>query len=159
MIWGLSFALHEEAITDRRTGRIMNADLAEYHVPVNADVPSLEAILVPEEDAYVNPLGVKGVGEIGITGTVGRHRQRGLARDRRARPALPDPHRGPHSPRTGLNRTRRRPDGLAAERRGSCPAPRFAVGADLFSHWQWSAFGRPAILPPTTACRPTRGRA
>ena len=58
-------------MTDRRTGRIMNGDLAEYHVPVNADVPSLEAILIPESDAYVNPLGVKGVGEIGITGTVG----------------------------------------------------------------------------------------
>jgi xanthine dehydrogenase YagR molybdenum-binding subunit len=71
MIWGLSFALQEEAITDRRTGRIMNADLAEYHVPVNADVPSIEAILVAEEDRYVNPLGLKGVGEIGITGTVG----------------------------------------------------------------------------------------
>jgi len=71
MIWGVSFALQEGALTDRRTGRIMNADLAEYHVPVNADVPSLEAILVPEEDAYVNPLGVKGVGEIGIVGTVG----------------------------------------------------------------------------------------
>jgi xanthine dehydrogenase YagR molybdenum-binding subunit len=71
MIWGLSFALQEAALADRRTGRIMNADLAEYHVPVNADVPSLEAILVPEEDAYVNPLGIKGVGEIAITGTVG----------------------------------------------------------------------------------------
>jgi xanthine dehydrogenase YagR molybdenum-binding subunit len=71
MIWGISFALQEEALTDRRTGRIMNADLAEYHVPVNADVPSLDAILVPEDDPYVNPLGVKGVGEIGITGTVG----------------------------------------------------------------------------------------
>ena len=71
MIWGLSFAMQEAATTDHRTGRIMNADLAEYHVPVNADVPSLEAILVPEEDLYVNPLGVKGVGEIGITGTVG----------------------------------------------------------------------------------------
>jgi xanthine dehydrogenase YagR molybdenum-binding subunit len=71
MIWGLSFALHEAAHADRRTGRIMNADLAEYHVPVNADVPSIEAVLVPEEDLYVNPLGVKGVGEIGITGTVG----------------------------------------------------------------------------------------
>ncbi|WP_454748312.1 xanthine dehydrogenase family protein molybdopterin-binding subunit [Ciceribacter selenitireducens] len=71
MIWGASFALHEEAIIDRRTGRIMNADLAEYHVPVNADMPSLEAILIPEEDPYVNPLGVKGVGEIGVTGTVG----------------------------------------------------------------------------------------
>jgi len=71
MIWGLSFALHEAAHADRRTGRIMNADLAEYRIPVNADVPSVEAILVPEEDRYVNPLGVKGVGEIGITGTVG----------------------------------------------------------------------------------------
>jgi len=71
MIWGISFALQEKAVVDRRTGRIMNADLAEYHVPVNADAPSLEAILVPEEDAHVNPLGIKGVGEIGITGTVG----------------------------------------------------------------------------------------
>jgi xanthine dehydrogenase YagR molybdenum-binding subunit len=40
-------------------------------VPVNADVPSLDAILIPEDDPYVNPIGVKGVGEIGITGTVG----------------------------------------------------------------------------------------
>ncbi|MDR3487722.1 MAG: xanthine dehydrogenase family protein molybdopterin-binding subunit [Bradyrhizobium sp.] len=71
MIWGVSFALHEEAITDRRTGRIMNADLAEYRVPVNADLPSLEAILIAETDPYVNPLGIKGVGEIGITGSVG----------------------------------------------------------------------------------------
>jgi xanthine dehydrogenase YagR molybdenum-binding subunit len=71
MIWGIGFALLEEAITDRRTGRIMNGDLAEYHIPVNADMPTLDAILVPEDDPYVNPLGVKGVGEIGITGTVG----------------------------------------------------------------------------------------
>ncbi|MFN7104913.1 MAG: molybdopterin cofactor-binding domain-containing protein, partial [Pseudorhizobium sp.] len=71
MIWGVSFALHEEAIIDRRTGRIMNADLAEYHVPINADIPSLEAILIPENDPFVNAIGVKGVGEIGITGTVG----------------------------------------------------------------------------------------
>lgn len=70
MIWGISFALLEEAIMDKRSGRIMNADLAEYHIPVNADAPSLEAILVPETDPYL-PLGVKGVGEIGITGTVG----------------------------------------------------------------------------------------
>ena len=71
MIWGVSFALHEQAVTDRRTGRIMNANLAEYHVPVNADVPSLEAILVEEHDPHVNVLGIKGVGEIGITGTAG----------------------------------------------------------------------------------------
>ena len=71
MIWGASFALHEGAGTDRRNGRIMNADLGEYHVPVNADVPSLEALLVHEDDTFVNGLGIKGVGEIGITGTVG----------------------------------------------------------------------------------------
>jgi xanthine dehydrogenase YagR molybdenum-binding subunit len=71
MIWGLSFALHEAAEHDPRTGRSMNADLAGYHVPVNADVPSVEALLVEERDPYVNPLGVKGVGEIGITGAVG----------------------------------------------------------------------------------------
>jgi xanthine dehydrogenase YagR molybdenum-binding subunit len=71
MIWGLSFALHEHAVTDRRSGRVMNADLAEYHVPVNADVPAVEALLIEEHDPHVNPLGVKGVGEIGITGTAG----------------------------------------------------------------------------------------
>jgi xanthine dehydrogenase YagR molybdenum-binding subunit len=71
MIWGVSFALHEAAVVDARSGRVMNADLGEYHVPVNADVPSLEALLVHEDDPHVNRLGIKGVGEIGITGTVG----------------------------------------------------------------------------------------
>lgn len=71
MVWGVSFALHEAAVTDPRSGRIMNADLAGYHVPVNADVPSVEAILVDETDPHVNALGIKGVGEIGVTGTVG----------------------------------------------------------------------------------------
>ena len=71
MIWGVSFALHEEAIMDRRSGRIMNANLAEYHVPVNADVPSLDVLLVDEHDPHVNALGIKGVGEIGVTGSAG----------------------------------------------------------------------------------------
>ena len=71
MIWGVSFALHERAIVDARSGRVLNPDLAEYHIPVNADVPSLEALLIEEHDPHVNPLGIKGVGEIGITGTVG----------------------------------------------------------------------------------------
>jgi xanthine dehydrogenase YagR molybdenum-binding subunit len=71
MIWGVSFALHEHAVHDARSGRIMNANLAEYHIPVNADVPSLEAILVEEHDPHVNALGIKGVGEIGITGSAG----------------------------------------------------------------------------------------
>ncbi|MBZ8133129.1 xanthine dehydrogenase family protein molybdopterin-binding subunit [Afifella sp. IM 167] len=69
MIWGLSFALHEKAVHDRRSGRIMNANFGEYHVPVNADLQGMEAILVAEDDPHVNPLGIKGVGEIGITGT------------------------------------------------------------------------------------------
>jgi len=71
MIWGMSFALHEEAITDRRSGRIMNANLGEYYVPVNADVPSLDVLTVEEHDPHVNALGIKGVGEIGITGSAG----------------------------------------------------------------------------------------
>jgi xanthine dehydrogenase YagR molybdenum-binding subunit len=71
MIWGVSFALHERAVMDARSGRPMNPNLAEYHVPVNADVPSLEAILVEERDPHVNALGIKGVGEIAITGTAG----------------------------------------------------------------------------------------
>jgi xanthine dehydrogenase YagR molybdenum-binding subunit len=71
MIWGTSFALHEEALFDQRTGRIMNADLAGYHIPVNADVMGMKVITVHEDDPHVNPLGIKGVGEIGITGTVG----------------------------------------------------------------------------------------
>jgi xanthine dehydrogenase YagR molybdenum-binding subunit len=71
MIWGVSFTLHEQAVVDQRSGRPMNANLAEYHIPVNADVPVLEAILVEEDDPHVNALGIKGVGEIGITGTAG----------------------------------------------------------------------------------------
>jgi xanthine dehydrogenase YagR molybdenum-binding subunit len=71
MIWGVSFALHEQAVSDRRSGRIINANLAEYHVPVNADVPSLEALMIEEHDPHVNALGIKGVGEIGVTGSAG----------------------------------------------------------------------------------------
>jgi xanthine dehydrogenase YagR molybdenum-binding subunit len=71
MIWGASFALHEQAVMDHRSGRTMNANLAEYHVPVNADVMGLDAIMVEEHDSHVNTLGIKGVGEIGITGSAG----------------------------------------------------------------------------------------
>jgi xanthine dehydrogenase YagR molybdenum-binding subunit len=71
MIWGVSFALHEQAIMDPRSGRPVNGNFAEYHIPVNADIPSVEAILIEEHDPYVNALGIKGVGEIGITGTAG----------------------------------------------------------------------------------------
>ena len=68
MVWGIGMALHEEAQYDHRFGRIMNADFAEYHVPVNADVHDIEVIFVDEPDDKINPLGIKGVGEIGIVG-------------------------------------------------------------------------------------------
>ena len=69
MIWGVSFALHERADVEQRSGRVLNANLSEYRVPVNADLPSLEAFTVEEHDPHVNVLGIKGVGEIGITGS------------------------------------------------------------------------------------------
>jgi xanthine dehydrogenase YagR molybdenum-binding subunit len=68
MIWGIGMALMENTIVDPVRGRIVNANLAEYHVPVNMDVPDIDVITVDEEDPYVNPAGVKGIGEIGITG-------------------------------------------------------------------------------------------
>ena len=68
VIWGLSSALHEATEIDPRTARYTNANLAEYMVPVNADVPSVEVIMVPETDGRVNPIGVKGVGKIGVVG-------------------------------------------------------------------------------------------
>jgi xanthine dehydrogenase YagR molybdenum-binding subunit len=69
IIFGVGMALMEATIVDSRLGRVMNADLAEYHVPVNADIPEIDVIFVPETDLYINTLGVKGIGEIGITGT------------------------------------------------------------------------------------------
>ncbi len=70
MVWGISKALREETIVDHRHGRIMNANLAEYHTPVNADINQLDVIFVDEQDDIVNELGVKGVGEIGIVALV-----------------------------------------------------------------------------------------
>jgi len=68
VVWGIGMALHEETLVDHRLGRIVNADLAGYHVPVHADVQDIKVILVDEPDDRVNPLGIKGVGEIGIVG-------------------------------------------------------------------------------------------
>ena len=68
VVWGIGMALHEETLVDNNFGRIMNANIAEYHVPVNADVHDIKVIFVDETDAIVNPLGIKGVGEIGIVG-------------------------------------------------------------------------------------------
>jgi xanthine dehydrogenase YagR molybdenum-binding subunit len=68
IVWGIGMALEEETLVDPRTGRYINADLAEYHVPVHADIGQLDVMFVDEVDPYVNPIGVKGIGEIGITG-------------------------------------------------------------------------------------------
>jgi xanthine dehydrogenase YagR molybdenum-binding subunit len=69
VVGGIGMALHEESVVDHRFGRIINHNFAEYHVPVNADVHDIEVIFVEEREAHLNPLGVKGVGEIGIVGT------------------------------------------------------------------------------------------
>lgn len=68
MVWGIGFALTEHTVRDSRSGRVVTRDLADYHVPVNADVPELQVIMVDEHDEHVNQIGVKGIGEIGITG-------------------------------------------------------------------------------------------
>src|SRR4029077_18111700 len=68
VVMGIGMALHEETLTDQKFGRIVNANFAEYHVPVNADIHDIEVIFVDEPDTIINPLGTKGVGEIGIVG-------------------------------------------------------------------------------------------
>jgi len=68
VVWGIGMALHEETLFDHHFGRVMNANIAEYHVPVNADVHDIKVIFVDEPDETVNPLGIKGLGEIGIVG-------------------------------------------------------------------------------------------
>ncbi|HEX4354533.1 MAG TPA: xanthine dehydrogenase family protein molybdopterin-binding subunit, partial [Polyangiales bacterium] len=66
--WGIGLALLEHTVRDPRNARVVTRDLADYHVPVNADVPELEVIMIDEVDPYVNEVGAKGIGEIGITG-------------------------------------------------------------------------------------------
>ncbi|MDR3612750.1 MAG: xanthine dehydrogenase family protein molybdopterin-binding subunit [Candidatus Obscuribacterales bacterium] len=68
IVMGIGMALQESTVMDRRSGRIVNANLGEYHVPVNADIPAIEGYFVPEEDNIINTVGAKGIGEIGITG-------------------------------------------------------------------------------------------
>lgn len=71
MVWGIGSALTEEEIFDKRYGHVVNPDLAEYHVPVNLDVPHLDVVLVDERDPAASPLQAKGVGELGICGAAG----------------------------------------------------------------------------------------
>ena len=68
MVWGVGHALQETVEIDPRTGAYVNDNIAEYVIPVNADVPDMQAIIVPEVDEKINPAGVKGIGEIGIVG-------------------------------------------------------------------------------------------
>ncbi|NNM72379.1 xanthine dehydrogenase family protein molybdopterin-binding subunit [Enterovirga aerilata] len=69
IVMGVGMALEEESMLDHNLGRFMNHNFAEYHVPVNADIHDIDVIFVPEHDDKANPLGVKGLGEIGIVGT------------------------------------------------------------------------------------------
>ncbi len=68
VVWGIGMALHEESVLDPKTGRFITADLGAYHVPVNADIPKIDVIFTDQPDLNFNSLGVRGVGEIGITG-------------------------------------------------------------------------------------------
>jgi xanthine dehydrogenase YagR molybdenum-binding subunit len=69
MIWGISSALHEATEIDPVAARYANPDLAEYLIPVNADIGQVEVLIVPEEDHQINDLGIKGLGELGNVGT------------------------------------------------------------------------------------------
>jgi xanthine dehydrogenase YagR molybdenum-binding subunit len=69
IVWGISLALHEDSHLDPRTGRIVNNNLAEYHVPVNADIGQIEVSALNIPDTKFDPLGGRGIGEIGITGS------------------------------------------------------------------------------------------
>ena len=69
MTLGLGMALQEESVIDREFGDYLNHDLAQYHVPANADIEEIEAVWLDEDDGELNPMGSKGIGEIGIVGT------------------------------------------------------------------------------------------
>ncbi|MCR8826979.1 xanthine dehydrogenase family protein molybdopterin-binding subunit [Pseudosulfitobacter koreensis] len=69
MVWGIGSALHEITEVDKPRARFLNANIAEYLIPVNADVREVRVEMLDEQDDYVNPLGVKGIGELGIVGT------------------------------------------------------------------------------------------
>ncbi|HEY0429513.1 MAG TPA: xanthine dehydrogenase family protein molybdopterin-binding subunit [Pyrinomonadaceae bacterium] len=68
VIWGIGMALTEESIIDPRWGNFVTRSFADYHVPVNLDVGEIETIFVNEEDKFVNKMGIKGIGEVGIAG-------------------------------------------------------------------------------------------
>jgi len=67
-IGGIGMALMEEVIIDHRYGRLVNNSFADYHLPVNADIPQIEALFVNKPDPFLNPMGAKGMGEIALIG-------------------------------------------------------------------------------------------
>ena len=69
VIWGIGMATHEASLLDHAHGRFMNHSFAEYHIPVNADIHDIDVIFVETPDTHLNPLGIKGLGEIGVVGT------------------------------------------------------------------------------------------
>ena len=69
VVWGISLALYEDTHVDWRYARITNANLADYHVPVNADIPDIDVEALDIPDYQLDSVGARGVGEIGITGT------------------------------------------------------------------------------------------
>jgi xanthine dehydrogenase YagR molybdenum-binding subunit len=103
MIWGISMALHEEAVRDRATGGVYGPDLAGYHVATHADVPLVEADWVDDHDPE-DPVGIKGIGEVGIVGAAAaianavwhatgvRHRDLPIRPDRVLQAAAEVPH-------------------------------------------------------------------
>jgi xanthine dehydrogenase YagR molybdenum-binding subunit len=68
IVWGIGMALTEGGVIDHRYGKYVNSNLAEYHLPVNADVPQIEVIFIDKKDPVNNPMGSKGIGEVGIVG-------------------------------------------------------------------------------------------
>ncbi len=71
MTFGIGAALTEDLVHDPRNGKLVNHDLGEYHVPVNADVPQIEVHFLEERDQFANPIHAKGIGELGISGCGG----------------------------------------------------------------------------------------
>ena len=133
VVWGIGMALHEETLIDHRLGRFMNHNLAEYHVPVNADIHDIDVIFVEEHDDDRRAARREGLGEIGIVRHRGGDRKRDLSRHRQARPQPADHARQGDGLRTGsrsksLMPGQVRPDEQGVRRRTPRPS-RLTVNA------------------------------
>ena len=116
VVGGIGMALHEETVIDHRYGRFINHNFAEYPVPVNADIHDIDVIFVDEVERHLNPLGVKGVGEIGIVGTAAAIANACLSRDRRAGARSSHYHRQTARADAAPRRARRRIAGVRSAR-------------------------------------------